>query len=74
MTTHFHSVRRLRMYRECTSVSFPMSMHINGAYKASGVPRGEGFGGGSNPRPPNSQVLKKLNQIPSSVENTSVTV
>jgi hypothetical protein len=30
--------------------------------------------GGSNPPPRNSKVLTKLSQIPSSVENTSLTV
>jgi hypothetical protein len=32
-----------------------------------------GFGGSNPPPPINSEVLKKLSQIPSSVENTSVT-
>jgi hypothetical protein len=39
---------------------------------STGVPRGVVLGG-SNPPPRNSEVLKKLGQIPISVEYTSVT-
>jgi hypothetical protein len=39
----------------------------------SGVPRGVVWGGGSNPSR-NSEVLTKLSRMPSSVENTSITV
>jgi hypothetical protein len=40
--------------------------------RITGVPRGW-FGGFKPPPPRNSEVLKKLGQIPSSVEYTSVT-
>jgi hypothetical protein len=36
--------------------------------------RTEGLGGSTPPPPRNSEILTKLSRIPSSVENTSVTV
>jgi hypothetical protein len=48
-------------------------LHTRTNSAVSGVPRGVVWGG-SNPPPRNSAVLTKLSRIPSSVENTSVTV
>jgi hypothetical protein len=42
-------------------------MYIQGRTEGGGL-------GGSNPPPRNSEVFTKLNRIPSSVENRSVTV